>query len=249
MSEVESRKTVNYRDRFYGKYVSTHASSIHGVQSKSVIEGQFSTWSSYFGKFLPSDFDAQILDIGCGDGGFVYWLTSSGYKNVQGIDYSHEQIEVANSYGIKNVRQADAFAFLPGNVGKFDIIFASDVLEHIPKECTLKFIEMVGLAVKPGGVFIAQTVNAENLLWGRLRHGDFTHEIAFTRTSVKQVVSLAGFKFIDIYPQRPVIHGLKSFIRYCLWRLFELCFRFYLAVSTGSPDGIFTQNIIVAARK
>jgi 2-polyprenyl-3-methyl-5-hydroxy-6-metoxy-1,4-benzoquinol methylase len=249
MSDAQSRKTINYRDRFYRHYVSTHAASIHGEQSKAVIGRQFSTWRSYFGKYLPRDVNAKILDVGCGDGGFVYWLNSEGYKDVQGIDFSHEQIEVARSYGIENVKQADALEFLPEHLGQFDVIVTSDVLEHIPKESILHFIEMVRLGLKPGGVFIAQTVNAENLLWGRLRHGDFTHETAFTRTSIKQVASLAGFRLIGIYPQRPVIHGLKSLVRYCLWRSFELVFQFYLAVSTGSPDGIFTQNLILVARK
>lgn len=229
--------------------MSSHAATIHGEQNITVIEGQFSTWKSYFGKLLPKDKNAAILDVGCGDGGFVLWLNSMGYKNVQGIDYSAEQIEVAKNYGLNNVQQADALIYLPENPDKFELIFSSDVLEHIPKENILEFVECIRVSLKSNGVFIAQTVNAESLLWGRLRHGDFTHEVAFTQTSIRQVLNLAGYDEIRVFPQRPIIHGLKSIVRYCVWRIFELFFHFYLAVLTGSSAGIFTQNLIVVTKK
>lgn len=245
----KKRLKLSYRDKFYNKYVSSHAATIHGEQNISVIEGQFSTWKSYFGKLLPKDRNAAILDVGCGDGGFLLWLNSIGYKNVLGIDYSAEQIEVAKSYGIKNAQQADALIYLPESPDKFDLVFSSDVLEHIPKENILEFVEGIRISLKPGGIFIVQTVNAESLLWGRLRHGDFTHETAFTQTSILQILNLAGYDEIRIFPQRPIIHGLKSIVRYCIWRVFELFFHFYLAVLTGSPAGIFTQNLIAVAKK
>lgn len=240
---------MSYRDKFYKKYVSSHAATIHGGQNISIIEGQFSTWKSYFIKFLPKDKNAAILDVGCGDGGFVLWLNSMGYKNVQGIDYSAEQIEVAKSYGVNNVHQADALIYLPENPDKFDLVFSSDVLEHIPKENVLEFVACIRISLKPCGFFVAQTVNAESLMWGRLRHGDFTHEGAFTQTSIRQVFSLAGYDEIRVFPQRPIVHGLKSLVRYCIWRMFELFFHFYLAVLTGGSAGIFTQNLIAVAKK
>jgi len=42
---------------------------------------------------LPEDKKAKIIDLGCGNGGFVYWLQQIGYQNAEGIDISAEQIE------------------------------------------------------------------------------------------------------------------------------------------------------------
>ena len=53
-----------------------------------------------------------VLDLGCGNGGFVYWLQHMGYKNSYGIDISPEQVEFANRLGIKNIIHAELFEFL-----------------------------------------------------------------------------------------------------------------------------------------
>ncbi|TSA45662.1 hypothetical protein D4R51_01450 [bacterium] len=66
---------------------------------------------------------------------------------------------------------------------------------------------------------------------------------------MKQFLLVFGFKNILIFPQRPVPHGVFSGIRYVLWMLFELIMKMYLLVETGSPNGIFTQNIIAKAEK
>ena len=201
-----------------------------------------------FNTYINSKKNINILDIGCGSGGLIYWLQKLGYGNSLGIDISEEQVEAAKRLGIKNVERGDAETFLGENRGRFDAIFARDVLEHFPKEKIIPLLENIHKSLRQDGVFIAQTVNAENWLWGRLRHGDFTHEVAFTASSIRQVLAVAGFKKVDVYPQRPVIHGVKSLMRSVLWMGWEIFSRFLLAVETGSSEGIFTQNLIVIAR-
>ena len=240
---------MDYRRDLYLKYVSDHTKHLYGDVSLEIIESQFSVWNAYFGNFLPKGKEAQILDIGCGNGGLVYWLHKIGFQNVSGIDISKEQVEVAKKLGITNVHRADLKKFLKIKKRVYDVIFARDLLEHFSKEEIPLILSLVYSALKSGGTFVGQTVNAENLLWGRLRHGDFTHDIAFTRVSIKQLLRATGFNAVEVYPQRPVIHGLKSLIRSVLWRIFEYMLRFYLLVETGSSKGIFTQNIIVTARK
>ena len=71
---------MNYRDKFFTKYVSGHTYHLYGEISLEDIRNQFQAWSAYFGKILPLEREARILDIGCGDGGLVYWLQSAGYK-------------------------------------------------------------------------------------------------------------------------------------------------------------------------
>lgn len=240
---------MSYKDKFYKKYASTHTESLYGKISKKDIESNFKIWQSYFSKFLPPNKEVRILDLGCGNGGFVYWLEKVGYKNVEGVDVSEEQINAARKLGTNKVVQGEAGEFLKDKEEFYDIIFARDFLEHLSKNELLGIGEAIHKSLKKDGVFVAQTVNAENLLWGRLRHGDFTHDLAFTKESISQFLKVVGFSEVRVYPQRPVVHGLKSFIRYILWRLIEIWSMFYLLVETGSPRGIFTQNIIVKALK
>ena len=240
---------MNYKDKLYSKYSSTHTENLYGELGIKDLESQFKTWSIYFGNHLPKNKSINILDVGCGNGGLVYWLQSCGYEKPQGIDISNEQISIAQKLGITNIEHADAETFLLDKEGKFDVIFARDVLEHFPKEKVIPLLENILKALRPGGIFIGQTVNAENWLWGRLRHGDFTHEVAFTSSSIRQVLSIAGFNGIKVYPQRPVVHGIKSFMRFMLWMLWERLSCLLLTIETGSSTGIFTQNLIVVSKK
>lgn len=240
---------MDYRNRFYSKYVSSHTKNMYGDQTLERVRSQFRVWQSYFGRFLPENKDAEIIDLGCGSGGFVYWLQQEGFKNVTGIDISKEQVGKAEELGIKNIHLADLRDFLKNKAGVYDLIFARDILEHFSKDEILNLFDLIRFSLKRDGMFVVQTVNAENLLWGRLRHGDFTHEIAFTRESVSLVLRVSGFSNIKIYPQRPVVHGVKSAVRFVLWMVVELLLHFYLLIETGSYKGIFTQNIIVYAKK
>ncbi len=240
---------MNYRDKFYSKYVSGHASHLYGEATLSDIKKQFPVWQKYFNGFLPKDKNAKIIDIGCGNGGFVWWLQDVGYFDASGIDISLEQVECAENLGIKNIERANLSDFLSDKVEFYDAIFLRDVLEHFNKNEILDILGLIYKSLKKGGKIIAQVPNAENLLAGRLRYGDFTHELAFTKESIAQILSISGFKEINVYPQRPVVHGIKSFIRHFLWKCVEHCLRFYLLVETGSSKGIFTQNLIICARK
>jgi cyclopropane fatty-acyl-phospholipid synthase-like methyltransferase len=238
-----------YKNKFYKKYSSTHTSNLYDTPSLEGIENQFYIWKKYFEKFLPKDKKAKILDLGCGKGGFVHWFNSKEFESVLGLDVSEEQINQSKKLGIENVKKVDVIEFLKSNDQKYDLIFARDFLEHFPKEQVMEILDLIHKNLNDDGKLIAQTLNAENILWGRLRHGDFTHDTAFTKQSIEQALMISGFDKIKVYPQRPVIHGLKSLIRYTLWRFFELLMKFYLLVETGSSKGIFTQNIIVEAKK
>jgi len=238
---------MSYRDKFYSKYASAHAANLYGSEADG--EAQYSAWDWYFGEFLPEDKSAEILDAGCGQGGFVKYLYDRDFKNSKGIDISPEQVAAAKKQGIRGVELGNLSEFLPKNKNKYDLIFARDVLEHFSKNEALGFAEDVFGSLKAGGAFVIQTVNAENLLWGRLRHGDFTHELAFTKESVGQLLRVAGFKDISVFSQRPVPHGIVSAARAGLWMIFEYFLRAYLLVETGSGKGIFTQNLIVSAKK
>jgi 2-polyprenyl-3-methyl-5-hydroxy-6-metoxy-1,4-benzoquinol methylase len=239
---------MDYRDRLYAQYASGHTSHLYGEASLAAIARQFPAWQAYFGRWLPAAKDARMLDLGCGDGSFVHWLHEQGYGRAEGIDVSKEQLALGKKMNIEGLAEARIEKFLPEHAAAYDLISARDVLEHFKKEELLPLLDQIHAVLKPGGVFVAQTANAENILWGRLRHGDFTHENAFTESSIRQVLLAAGFTSIEVAPQRPVIHGFASAARAGIWRLIELLLSIDLLAETGSAHGIFTQNLLICAR-
>lgn len=235
---------MGFREKFYSKYVSTHTANLYGDRCLDNIKKQFSVWKWYYGRVLSANHEDKILEIGCGDGGFVYWLQQIGYKNASGIDISKEQVELACEMGIENVTCGDLKGFLDGKQGEYDLIFARDVLEHFNKEEILEILETIYIALKDNGKFVIQVPNAEGPFGSRYRYWDMTHEIAFTRSSISQLFQLIGFRKVECYPTGPVPKGVKSFVRYVLWKFIELIFSFYMLVEIGTKEGIFTQNII-----
>jgi 2-polyprenyl-3-methyl-5-hydroxy-6-metoxy-1,4-benzoquinol methylase len=80
-------------------------------------------------EFLP-DKNLRILDIGCANGGLLGYLKELGYPNLCGIDPSSACVEnIQRNYGIE--ASIGSLFQLPQNIGKFDVIILSHVLEHI----------------------------------------------------------------------------------------------------------------------
>lgn len=240
---------MNSNTKLYSTYVSSHTSHLYGEITLDDIKGQFPVWKRYFGKFLSDDKSAEILDVGCGNGGFIFFLKEYGYENSSGIDISKEQVELAEKLGISGVKHADAISFIRDENKEKDVIFARDVIEHFSKETIPELLTLIFNSLKPGGVLIIKTPNAGGPFGSRYRYYDFTHNIAFTRESLNQVLRAAGFKEISFYPAGPVPKGIKSTARFILWKMIEAILRFYMLVEVGASEGIFTQNIIAVARK
>jgi len=92
----------------------------------------------------PSDL---ILDIGCGNGGILRHLRSLGYRHLHGLEISDYAIQRLRNAGIEMHRCVLPLIPLPDN--SFDVVIASQVLEHIIKRG--RFLSEMQRVLKPGG--------------------------------------------------------------------------------------------------
>lgn len=238
-----------FKEVIYNNYVRNHTRPLYGTETLDGIRKHFPVWDYYYGRHLPANKDAQILDIGCGKGSFVYYLHQQGYRRAFGIDLSEEQVEYGRSLGISNILSADVHHFLSDKKDAYDCITAFDVLEHFTRQEVFDLLTAISQALKPGGCFIMQSPNGEGLFYTSIFYGDFTHEIAFTESSLRQICLNTGFSKVTCYPTGPVPKGMLSTIRWLLWQVIVLKMRFYKLVETGSGKGIFTQNLIAKSTK
>lgn len=147
--------------------------------------------------------NSKILDIGCAGGLLLSRFKKEGFSNCQGIDIDNKAINLCKDRGLDKVSISDAIKtnFKDEN---FDIIIASDVLEHIFND--KKAIREWRRILKNGGSLII-FVPAHQFLWSN-------HDIInkhYRRYSKKQIIKLiedTGFyikkvsywNFLGIFP-------------------------------------------------
>ena len=240
-----------YRSRIYQYYVKASTQSI-APESIGGLKPRSHQIKKIIRDHFPQDRSASILDLGCGHGAFIHFIRAAGYIDVSGIDRSPQQVAAANRLGVKNVLEGDlaeTLCSLPEQ--SKDVIITFDVLEHFTKDEMLGFVDEVYRVIHNGGKWIIHTPNGESPFGGRMLFWDYTHELAFTRNSISQLLLASGFSKVSCYEDVPVVHGTKSAIRFFLWKCIRALLRLYMAVETGSgkSDCIFTQNFLTIAIK
>jgi SAM-dependent methyltransferase len=241
----------DFRERIYGSYVNAHVQAI----APSSLEG-LKPRAPYLKKLIrshfPTDRRCAILDLGCGHGALIHFVRRAGYTNIRGVDGSPEQVADARRLGIEGVEEGDLLAALATQESEsLDLVVAFDVIEHFTRDELLGFVDQVRRVLRPEGRWIIHTPNGESPFSGRMRYGDLTHELAFTRTSICQLLHSSGFSKVQCFEDAPVPHGLKSVIRWVVWKVIRSGLRVYLAAETGDTagDAIFSQNFLIVAEK
>jgi SAM-dependent methyltransferase len=242
--------TDDYREILYSKYVSTHLPNC-AVGADEYLRGRAPYLLGIVQRHFPADRNAQILDVGCGHGALVYFAVQAGYRNCRGVDASAEQVALAERLGIPGVSLGGLSEKMQDQSDEsLDVVAAFDVIEHLTKEELLALLEQVHRTLRPGGRLVLHTPNAASPFFGKIRYGDFTHEQAFTSSSLGQVLRVFGFSEIACYEDAPVVHGMTSLVRRSIWTAWRSMLAVALAAETGQLRGhILSQNFLVTARR
>jgi 2-polyprenyl-3-methyl-5-hydroxy-6-metoxy-1,4-benzoquinol methylase len=241
----------NYRSRIYDFYVHSRLESLAPADLDSIRSGG-SYHRQLIRRHFPPNRDAAILDLGCGHGSLIYLARQKGYANIAGVDRSPEQVAEARRLGIEGVVEGDILEYLSGTANESqDVVITFDVIEHFTRDELLPFVDEVRRVLREGGRWLIHTPNGESPFSNRIRYGDLTHEQAFTRTSLGQLLLSSGFRSLECYEDEPVIHGAISAVRFVLWKGIRAMLRLYLAAETGNSGrtAIFTQNLLAVARR
>jgi len=241
----------NPREHMYRKYVSSGASGVRPETIKDLAP-RVPYLRQIVRNFFPANKQAAILDLGCGNGALLHVLAQGGYCNLSGVDASAEQVEVAHALGVRDVKQSDLFSYLrEARSDTFDVVITFDVIEHLSKQEVMLAAGEVHRVLRPDGRWLIHVPNGESPFVGRIRYGDFTHELAFTRVSLSALLKSCGFGSVQCFEDVPTLHGLKSAVRYILWRILRLPLRLWIMVETGENgrDCIFSQNLLALARR
>lgn len=242
---------TDYRERIYRHYVTVRGSAL-APQEIAGLSPRAPYLRRIIRRHFPQDRQAVILDLECGHGALLHFLREAGYQRVFGVDLSPEQVAAAQRMGIEGVREGDLFETLQGLLDQSqDVVVCFDVIEHFHREELLRFAEEVARVLRTGGRWIVHVPNGESPFAARIRYGDLTHELAFSRESLAQLCLSCGFSQVDCYEDAPVVHGAASALRYLAWKAIRGILRLYLAAETGDGGraAIFSQNLLGVAIK
>jgi SAM-dependent methyltransferase len=133
--------------------------------------------------------NSKILEIGCSGGPLIRALNELGYKNVQGIDISRDAIDLCRRREIHDVFVMDG-SKPEFEDGQFDIVIASDVLEHIEDE--EKALSEWNRILRPAGKLIV-FVPAFEILWSK--HDAANHHYRrYSKSELIRVLEKAEFE-------------------------------------------------------
>lgn len=135
----------------------------------------------------PLPAEPRILDAGCGTGGNLQRYALMG--KASGVDPSPEAVGFCRERGFESVEQA-GLEDLPFGDGSFDLIAATDVLEHIAAE--QEALRELWRVAAPGAALLL-TVPAYMWLWSE-EDEKLHHQRRYTRPRLRQAVEGAGWE-------------------------------------------------------
>jgi O-antigen chain-terminating methyltransferase len=121
----------------------------------------------------------SVLDIACGVGIFLDCLQQQGI-NAQGVERDPRVAEYARGMGL-NVATDDALAFLSKSSARFDGIYCSHFIEHLPTEAVQELLQLLANRLEAGGVLVLVFPDPESIrsqllgFWRDPEHVRFYH--------------------------------------------------------------------------
>lgn len=178
------------------KYISTHYTNTY-FNKRDVLDVPI---AEAIKKFMHERQLDRVLDVGCGSGRMVKFLSAAGFESY-GCDVNKIAVRMARKLnGYKRIKLATATR-LPYREHQFDIVISVSVIEHITKSQVAQFLKETKRILKPEGfIFIVtpnfatplRTIQKEN--WGGYQ--DPTHINFYTPASLAN--TLKSSQFSDI---------------------------------------------------
>lgn len=150
-----------------------------------------------------ADNEGFYLDIGCGRGEMLSLLKEAGIP-CRGVDNNSTMVKNCKDINL-DVTDGEALEFLkslPDN--HLRGAMALQVIEHISIRELFEMFYVVNQKLKPGGIFIVETINPESFYALRWFYMDWTHNRPLPAPLVEFFYHYSGFRDVAVSLRSPV---------------------------------------------
>jgi SAM-dependent methyltransferase len=150
---------------------------------------------------------ARVLDLGSGEGAFTAALAEAGARPV-GVEVAARAVERARAAhpGLE-FRHVPIAEPLPFEDASFDVVWVSEVLEHVAD--TARFLSEVRRVLAPGGLLLVTTPAVGRLrallTWPPDPRSD--HLRFYTARSLRELLGEFGFEVVELRRERGSLHA------------------------------------------
>ena len=197
-TEIDGIKCYSYKSTFqYKDYPDSGFDFMNNKSEQSFwVQSRNRLFKKIIYKYMPNSGNVDLLEIGCGTGGFIKHISENNRLNITGSEIYHKGLVYAKN----NIPQVNFIQYdILDDVltSHFDFIIAFDVLEHIEDD-TLA-ISNIFKMLNSGGIFI-MTVPQHMFLWSKLDE-IVKHKRRYSRTELINKIQINGFniKYISSF--------------------------------------------------
>jgi len=202
-----SKKNIQYHydlgNNFYQLWLDktmTYSSAFFDNKNIDLITAQRNKYQRILSKLNNKK---NILEIGCGWGGFAKEATSQGY-DVVGLTLSKEQKKYADNLGIKNFTTKLQDYRL--EKGKYDNIVSIEMFEAVGREYWNTYFKTIKTVLKEGGKAIIQTITIDDeVALGYKKRVDFIQKHIFpggalpSKSEFTNLAKANGLKVVEAF--------------------------------------------------
>lgn len=193
--------------------------------------------------------NVTVLEVGFGNGEFMGYCKQLGCE-VLGTETNTALVELAKEKGFRAIRadQLDDIA-----KDSIDLIVAIDVLEHIPNDQMVVFLQNMSKKLKETGGIWARFPNGDSPLGLPNQNGDPTHVNSIGAGKIRCYSEFAGLQLVTLRAEiQPINFAMPAqAIRRLLSRVFSAVFEKLLKnlLLPYKPDVIiFSENLVAVIK-
>lgn len=157
----------------------------------------------------PQSAKLRVLDFGCGNGRYMEVYARCVDKgNIYGVETDAQRVSQVREKGFQCMQLDIQGSELPFADEFFDIVFSSNVIEHIPRKQYLEYLREIHRVLRPGGRFLVGTPNypfkriydmRKALTTGFFKYHFFDDPTHCNKLSILQLEKDLARLFVDIH--------------------------------------------------